>query len=94
MQDYIIVLEISGSVLCLPLRLTGRNFPEGKQIRLQNATVQNHKVELTGKELTFRAYVSIENTGDSYNLKPLADNLDLTNFLITTGKIYFRLSTK
>lgn len=54
-------------------------FQRGNKIRLQNATVQNHKVELTGKELTFRAYMSIENTGDSYNLKPLADNLDLTN---------------
>lgn len=54
-------------------------FQRGNKIRLQNATVQNHKVELTGRELTFRAYVSIENTGDSYNLKPLADNLDLTN---------------
>ncbi|WP_052248483.1 TonB-dependent receptor [Chryseobacterium taiwanense] len=54
-------------------------FQRGNKIRLQNATVQNHKVELTGKELTFRAYVSIENTGDSYNLKPLADNLDLSN---------------
>lgn len=54
-------------------------FQRGNKIRLQNATVQNHKIELTGKELTFRAYVSIENTGDSYNLKPLADNLDLTN---------------
>jgi len=54
-------------------------FQRGNKIRLQNATVQNHKVELTGKELTFRAYMSIENTGDSYNLKPLADNLDLTH---------------
>lgn len=54
-------------------------FQRGNKIRLQNATVQNHKVELTGKELTLRAYISIEDTGDSYNLKPLADNLDLTN---------------
>jgi outer membrane receptor protein involved in Fe transport len=57
-------------------------FQRGNKIRLQNATVQNHKVELTGKELTFRAYVSIENTGDSYNLKPLADNLDLIQTLM------------
>lgn len=34
-------------------------FQRGNKIRLQNATVQNHKVEFTGKELTFRAYVSI-----------------------------------
>nr|WP_283950715.1 TonB-dependent receptor [Chryseobacterium sp. pc1-10] len=65
-------------------------FQRGNKIRLQNATVQNHKVELTGKELTFRAYVSIENTGDSYNLKPLADNLDLTNLSNTNWKNIFQ----
>lgn len=65
-------------------------FQRGNKIRLQNATVQNHKVELTGKELTFRAYMSIENTGDSYNLKPLADNLDLTNLSNTNWKNIFQ----
>ncbi|ASK29349.1 energy transducer TonB [Chryseobacterium sp. T16E-39] len=65
-------------------------FQRGNKIRLQNATVQNHKVELTGKELTFRAYVSIENTGDSYNLKPLADNLDLTNLSNSNWKNIFQ----
>lgn len=65
-------------------------FQRGNKIRLQNATVQNHKVELTGKELTFRAYVSIENTGDSYNLKPLADNLDLTNLSNTNWRNIFQ----
>ncbi|MCT2408629.1 TonB-dependent receptor [Chryseobacterium antibioticum] len=65
-------------------------FQRGNKIRLQNATVQNHKVELTGKELTFRAYMSIENTGDSYNLKPLSDNLDLTNLSNTNWKNIFQ----
>lgn len=65
-------------------------FQRGNKIRLQNATVQNHKVELTGKELTFRAYMSIENTGDSYNLKPLADNLDLTNLSNTNWRNIFQ----
>ncbi|KFF22398.1 TonB-dependent receptor [Chryseobacterium sp. JM1] len=65
-------------------------FQRGNKIRLQNATVQNHKVELAGKELTFRAYVSIENTGDSYNLKPLADNLDLTNLSNTNWRNVFQ----
>lgn len=65
-------------------------FQRGNKIRLQNATVQNHKVELTGKELTFRAYVSIENTGDSYNLKPLADNLDLTHLSNSNWKNIFQ----
>ncbi|ASW73490.1 energy transducer TonB [Chryseobacterium piperi] len=67
-------------------------FQRGNKIRLQNATVQNHKVELTGKELTFRAYVSIENTGDSYNLKPLADNLDLTNLSNNNWRNIFQSS--
>ena len=65
-------------------------FQRGNKIRLQNATVQNHKIELIGKELSFRAYVSIENTGDSYNLKPLADNLDLTNLSNTNWRNLFQ----
>ncbi|WP_051882304.1 TonB-dependent receptor [Chryseobacterium soli] len=54
-------------------------FQRGNKIRLQDATVQNHKVELKGKEFDVKGYISIENTGKSYNLKPLADNMDLTN---------------
>lgn len=53
-------------------------FQRGNKIQLQNATLQNHSVELKGEAITFRTYVSLENTGNSYNLKPLADNLDLT----------------
>jgi iron complex outermembrane recepter protein len=41
--------------------------------------VQQHKVELKGADLTFRAYVLKENTGNSYNLNPLAYNLDLSH---------------
>ena len=54
-------------------------FQRGNKIQLDNLTVQNHKLELKGHDYLIRTYVSIENTGDSYNLKPLADNLDLTN---------------
>lgn len=53
-------------------------FQRGNKIQLKNATLQNHAIELKGRAITFRAYTSIENTGNSYNLKPLADNLDLT----------------
>jgi hypothetical protein len=41
--------------------------------------VQNHRLELRGTNYTVRSYVSIENTGDSYNVKPMADNLDLAS---------------
>ena len=53
-------------------------FQRGNKIQLDNVVVQNHKLELKGHNYTVRTYVSLENTGDSYNLKPLADNLQLT----------------
>ncbi len=52
-------------------------FQRGNKIQLDNVIVQNHKLELKGNNYVIRSYVSLENTGDSYNVKPLADNLDL-----------------
>lgn len=52
-------------------------FQRGNKIQLDNVRVQNHKLELKGEDFLIRTYVSLENTGDSYNVKPLADNLDL-----------------
>lgn len=53
-------------------------FQRGNKIQLDNVVVQNHKLELKGHNYFVRTYVSLENTGDSYNIKPLADNLQLT----------------
>ena len=52
-------------------------FQRGNKIQLNNAIVQNHKIEIKGDEFVVRGYVSIDGTGNSYNLKPLADNLDI-----------------
>jgi iron complex outermembrane recepter protein len=52
-------------------------FQRGNKIKLNNVTVQNHDLELKGNNYVIKSYVSIENTGDSYNVKPLADNMDL-----------------
>ncbi len=52
-------------------------FQRGNKVRLENVHVQNHHLELKGTNYVIRSYVSVENTGDSYNVKPLADNLDL-----------------
>ncbi|MFC0775342.1 TonB-dependent receptor domain-containing protein [Terrimonas alba] len=52
-------------------------FQRGNKVKLDNVIVQNHQVELKGSSYTIKAYMSKENTGDSYNVKPLADNLDL-----------------
>ncbi len=52
-------------------------FQRGNKIRLDGASVQNHHIQLQGSNYQIRAYMSIENTGHSYNIKPLADNMDL-----------------
>lgn len=54
-------------------------FQRGNKIQLDDVTVQNHKFEVKGNNYLFRTYLSIENTGNSYNLKPLSDNLQLTH---------------
>jgi iron complex outermembrane receptor protein len=51
-------------------------FQRGNRIGLKNVLVQNHKVEVVHNDFTIRSYVSIENTGNSYNMNPLADNLE------------------
>jgi iron complex outermembrane receptor protein len=52
-------------------------FQRGNKVKLDNVRVQNHQVQLKGKNYVIKAYITKENTGDSYNVKPLADNLDL-----------------
>ena len=52
-------------------------FQRGNKVKLDNVVVQNHQIELKGAGYTIKAYTSRENSGDSYNVKPLADNLDL-----------------
>ncbi|MDB5011896.1 MAG: outer rane cobalamin receptor protein, partial [Daejeonella sp.] len=54
-------------------------FQRGNKIQLDNVIVQNHQLELKGSDFTVRGYISRENTGDSFNVKPLADNLDLAS---------------
>ena len=54
-------------------------FQRGNKIQLDGVTVQNHKLELKGSDFAVRAYTLLENTGNSYNLNPLALNLDLQN---------------
>lgn len=52
-------------------------FQRGNKIKLDNVVVQNHQLELKGSSYTIKAYTTHEDTGNSYNVKPLADNLDL-----------------
>ncbi len=54
-------------------------FQRGNKIQLNDVVVQNHRLELKGINYLIKSYISIENTGDSYNIKPLVDNLDITS---------------
>ncbi len=53
-------------------------FQRGNRIQLKGTNVQNHKIELVSPDFVVRAYVSIENSGKSYNMRPLGDNLELS----------------
>jgi outer membrane receptor protein involved in Fe transport len=61
-------------------------FQRGNKIRLDNVVVQNHHLELKGNNCIVKFYASIENTGNSYNLKPLADNMDIYSGGATDNK--------
>jgi len=67
-------------------------FQRGNKIQLDNVRVQNHKLELKGSDYNIRTYVSTENTGNSYNIKPLADNLDLTHLSNNAWRDKFKTS--
>ncbi|WP_026463267.1 TonB-dependent receptor [Adhaeribacter aquaticus] len=54
-------------------------FQRGNRIQLKDVSVQNHKFELHSPNLTVHAYYIKENTGNSYNLNPLAYSLDLSH---------------
>lgn len=47
-------------------------FQRGNKVQLDNVIVQNHNLEIKGSDFLIRGYVSLENTGDSYNVKPTA----------------------
>ncbi|WP_187261269.1 TonB-dependent receptor [Pontibacter beigongshangensis] len=54
-------------------------FQRGNKIQLDNVVMQNHRLELKGPNYTLRSYLALENTGDSYNVKPMVDNLEITS---------------
>jgi len=51
-------------------------YQRGNRIRLDNYQIQQHVLELKSTDYFIRAYTTLENTTQSYNLRPLAENLD------------------
>lgn len=69
-------------------------FQRGNKIKLDGVVVQNHSLQLKGTNFTILGYISIENTGNSYNVKPLADNMDLYTGGVTDTKTPASWGTK
>ena len=74
MRQSIIVSRKNRIVICLPVGTMDGVFQRGNKIKLDGVVVQNHSLQLKGTNFTILGYMSIENTGNSYNVKPLADN--------------------
>ena len=51
-------------------------YQRGNRIKLDGLLLQQHKLEWTGKHHLFRTYLTTETTGDSYNARPMAENLE------------------
>ena len=51
-------------------------YQRSNRFRLENYRVQQHGVKLKSKSITIQTYWNKENTGDSYNLRSMAENTD------------------
>lgn len=51
-------------------------YQRGNRIRLDDYRIQQHKVAFRSENLMLQGYYLSENTKDSYNLRPLAENLE------------------
>ncbi|UOQ71354.1 hypothetical protein [Hymenobacter cellulosilyticus] len=60
------------------LALLDNVYQRSNRFRLQDYRLQQHALQLTGPVVQARAYVTSENTGRSYNLRSMAENLDRT----------------
>ena len=51
-------------------------YQRSNRFRLENYLLQQNILQFKNPYLQFRAYVNCENTGDSYNLRSMAENID------------------
>jgi len=52
-------------------------YQRGNRIRLDGEQIQQHAFELKSSDFDIKVYYTNENTGNSYNFRPLAENIDL-----------------
>jgi outer membrane receptor protein involved in Fe transport len=54
-------------------------YQRSNRFRLENYLLQQHILQYKGSLIQSRVYLNTENTGDSYNLRSMAENIDLSN---------------
>ena len=52
-------------------------YQRGNRIRLDGLQIQQHSLEIRNRDFYAKAYYTNENTGDSYNMRPLGENMGL-----------------
>jgi outer membrane receptor protein involved in Fe transport len=58
--------------------LTNNVYQRTNRFKLDDYSVQQHILQLNNKNFSFKGYWTLENTGKSYNIRSLAENLDKT----------------
>lgn len=53
-------------------------YQRSNRFRLENYLLQQHGLSFESKALQVRAYINMENTGQSYNARSMAENIDRT----------------
>jgi iron complex outermembrane receptor protein len=51
-------------------------YQRANRFRLDNYQLQQHGLSFLGKTIQLRAYLNMENTGESYNARSMAENMD------------------
>lgn len=51
-------------------------YQRGNRIQLDGLQIQQHALEFKGDKFFLKGYYTRENTGNAYNLRPLAENMD------------------
>jgi len=60
----------------LRLARTNTIYQRTNRFRLDDYLTQQHGIALNSKSIQVRTYVNVENTGDSYNIRSMAENID------------------
>jgi iron complex outermembrane receptor protein len=62
-------------------------YQRGNRIRLDDLLILQHKLDFRGKRFSGRIYHTTERTGDSWNARPMAENLDRS---FKTDQVWFQ----